>query len=89
MRTATSILAASILGAAMAAFGAEAQTVELKDGGRIVVEKGKTYHVDAKGKRVRMKDGVVMEGKDGEKYIMKNDAVFKQIIAKGTSAPNR
>jgi Copper resistance protein K. len=36
-----------------------------------------------------MKDGVVMEGKDGEKYIMKNDAVFKQIIAKGTSGPNR
>ena len=64
--------------------------VELKDGGTIVLDKdGRTYHTDAKGKRVRMKDGVVMEGKDGQKYLHKNDVIWKQITEKGTMAPNR
>ena len=63
---------------------------ELKDGGTIILDKdGKTYHQDAAGKRVRMKDGVVMEGKDGQKYLHKNDVVWKQITEKGTMAPNR
>ena len=65
-------------------------TVQLKDGGKIVVEKdGKTYHTNAAGKRVRMKDGVQMESKDGQKYVMKNDALWKQLTEKGTLAPNR
>ena len=51
--------------------------------------KGQTYHVDAKGKRVRMRDGVVMEGKDGSKYLHKNDVIWKQITEKGTLSPNR
>ena len=64
--------------------------VELKDGGRITLDgDGHTYHVNAAGKRVRMKDGVVMQGKDGAKYLHKNDAVWKQITEKGTLAPNR
>ena len=64
--------------------------VELKDGGKITLDSdGKTYHVDAAGKRVRMKDGVVMVGKDGARYLHKNDAVWKQITEKGTLAPNR
>ena len=67
-----------------------AKPIELKDGGKIVVDKdGKTYHADAAGKRVRMKDGVVMEAKDGTKYLMKNDVLWKQITEKGTLAPNR
>ena len=66
------------------------RVVALKDGGAIVLGKdGKTYHTDAAGKRVRMKDGVVMVGKDGEKYLMKNDAIWKQVTEKGTLAPNR
>jgi len=74
----------------LAAIAADAETIELKDGGKIVLEKdGKTYHVDANGKRVRMKDGVVMEAKDGRKYLMKNDAIWRQISEKGTLAPNR
>lgn len=69
---------------------AESTAIDLKDGGKIVVNiDGKTYHADANGKRVRMKDGVVMEGKDGQKYLMKNDAIWKQITDKGTLAPNR
>ena len=64
--------------------------VELADGGGIVVDKGgRTYHTDAKGKRVRMKDGVVMQGKDGAKYLHKNDVIWKQITEKGTLSPNR
>ena len=64
--------------------------VELADGGAIAIDKnGKTYHTDAAGKRVRMKDGVVMTGKDGAKYLHKNDALWKQITEKGTLAPNR
>ena len=64
--------------------------VELKDGGKITLDSdGRTYHVDSAGKRVRMKDGVVMEGKDGTKYLHKNDAIWKQITEKGTLAPNR
>jgi len=68
----------------------EEQTVELKDGGKIVVQKdGKMVHTNAAGKRIRMKDGIVMEGKDGHKYLMKNNAIWKQLAEKGTLAPNR
>ena len=64
--------------------------VELADGGTIVVTPdGKTYHQDAKGKRVRMKDNEVMIGKDGKKYLHKNDAIWQQIVTKGTLSPNR
>ena len=76
--------------AAAGAMAADAPVIELKDGGKITLDKdGKTLHTDASGKRVRMKDGVVMEGKDGAKYLMKNDAIWKQITEKGTLAPNR
>lgn len=66
------------------------RVVELADGGEIIIDKeGRTYHTDAKGKRVRMKDGVVMQGKDGAKYLHKNDVIWKQITEKGTLSPNR
>jgi cytoskeletal protein CcmA (bactofilin family) len=68
----------------------EGNVVALKDGGTIVIDKdGKTYHRDAAGKRVRMKNGAVMEGKDGRKYLHRNDVVWQQITEKGTLAPNR
>ena len=88
MKMITAALAATLALSPALAFAAEA--FELKDGGKILVdEKGKTFHEDAKGKRVRMRDGVVMEGKDGQKYLMKNDAIWKQITEKGTLGPNR
>lgn len=66
------------------------KVVELADGGEIIIDdKGRTYHTDAQGKRVRMRDGVIMEGKDGAKYLHKNDVIWKQITEKGTLAPNR
>ena len=66
------------------------RVVELKDGGTITIDKdGHTYHVDASGKRSRMKDGVIMEGKDGNNYMHKNDVIWQQLMTKGTMAPNR
>jgi hypothetical protein len=65
-----------------------AQVIELKDGGKVTVQKdGTMIHIDAAGNRVRMKDGVTMEGKDGTKYVMKNNALWKKIIEKGTLNP--
>lgn len=91
------LLAAIVLSAG--ALGAEPEAkekitvtnvVELADGGTIVMTPdGKTYHQDAKGKRVRMKDNEVMTGKDGKKYLHKNDAIWQQIVTKGTLGPNR
>lgn len=68
----------------------KSNVVELNDGGTISIgSDGVTYHVDANGKRVRMKNGVVMTGKDGKKYLHKNDIIWQQIVEKGTLAPNR
>jgi hypothetical protein len=68
-----------------AADDATSQKIELKDGGTLIIQKnGTMYHADAAGNRLKMRDGVVMEGKDGARYMMKNDAVWKQITEKGT-----
>lgn len=76
----------------LSAFAAEerikAQTIELKDGSMLTVQKdGTMVHMDAAGNRVKMRDKVVMEGKDGTKYVMKNNAIWKQITEKGTLNP--
>ena len=100
MRSISTLFAVAAIAAALPGFAAEPAVKEklvveetvvaLKDGGSITLGKdGKTYHVDAAGKRVRMKDGVVMEGKDGRKYMHKNDVIWQQISTKGTMAPNR
>lgn len=86
------LLIPMLLAFSLSAFAAEervtAQTIELKDGGRLIVEKNGTMaHIDAAGNRVKMRDGVTMEGKDGSKYVMKNNAVWKTITEKGTLNP--
>lgn len=64
------------------------ETIELKDGGKVTVQKnGTMVHIDAAGNRVKMRDNVVMEGKDGAKYLMKNDALWKTITEKGSLNP--
>jgi hypothetical protein len=66
-----------------------AHAIPLKDGGTLILHKdGTMYHANAAGKRVKMRDGVVMEAKDGTRYMMKNDAVWQQITEKGTMHPN-
>ena len=77
-----------LLAFAGAALAAQPQTIELKDGGKIVVEeKGTMIHTDAAGKRVKMKDGKVMAGKDGSMLMMKNNAIWKTITEHGTLKP--
>ena len=81
------ILLLAIAGAALAA---DPQTIELKDGGKIVIAADKSMmHLDAAGKRLRMKDGKVMEAKDGSNLMMKNNAIWKTITERGTFNPNR
>jgi hypothetical protein len=83
-----SIVPIVLLAFAGVAFAAEPQTIELKDGGKIVVEaKGTMIHTDAAGNRVKMKDGKVMEAKDGSQLMMKNNAIWKTITEHGTLKP--
>lgn len=64
------------------------ETIELKDGGKVMVQKdGAMVHIDAAGNRVKMRDKVAMEAKDGTKFVMKNNAIWKQITEKGTLNP--
>jgi hypothetical protein len=64
------------------------QVIDLKDGGKVTVQKdGSMVHIDAEGNRVKMKNGVTMEAKDGTKYVMKNNAIWKMITEKGTLNP--
>lgn len=77
-----------LLAFAGAAFAAEPQTIELKDGGKIVIEeKGSMVHLDAAGNRVKMRDGRVMEAKDGSKVMMKNNAIWQTLAVHGTLKP--
>ena len=77
-----------LLAFAGAALAAEPQTIELKDGGKIAVDtKGTMIHTDAAGNRVKMKDGRVMTAKDGNKIMMKNNAIWKTITEHGTLKP--
>jgi hypothetical protein len=65
-----------------------AQVIELKDGGKVTVQKdGTMVHIDAAGNRVKMRNGMKMEGKDGTQYVMKNDALWKTLTEKGTLNP--
>ena len=83
--------AALLLAFASATFAAEpvqGQTIDLKDGGKITIEKNGTMaHFDAAGKRVIMRDGVIMEAKDGSKLMMKNNEIWKTISTHGTLKP--
>ena len=76
----------------MSVFAAEErvkdQVIDLKDGGKVTVQKdGSMVHIDAAGNRVKMRNGVTMEAKDGTKYVMKNNAIWKTITEKGTLNP--
>jgi len=76
------------LALAAAGYAADEHTIELKDGGRVVVQKdGTMAHIDAAGNRLKMRDGVVMEAKDGSQVMMKNNAIWKTITEHGTLKP--
>ena len=64
------------------------QTIQLKDGGILVIrENGDMVHRDAVGNRVRMRDGEQMEAKDGTRYRMRNDPNWRQFLLKGSLNP--
>lgn len=63
-------------------------SIELKDGGKIIALKdGTMAHYDGSGQRLKMRDGQVMEAKDGSKLMMRNDAIWKQLTERGTLRP--
>jgi len=66
------------------------EAIELKDGTTLIVQTdGKMRHVDSRGHAVLMKEGEVMEAKDGAMYMMKNNAIWKQLYEKGTLNPKQ
>lgn len=72
----------------LSGFAAEDQTIQLKDGGKVMVKKdGTMVHIDAAGNRVKMRNNVIMDAKDGSQLMMKNDAIWKTITEKGTLNP--
>lgn len=61
-----------------AAQAAAQKTIELKNGSTVYIFKdGKMAMEDKFGRAVRMKKGVVMETKDGQKIIMHGDEVMR------------
>lgn len=64
------------------------ETIELKDGTTLFIQAdGKMRHKDQKGRVVLMREGEVMEAKDGSRYMMKNNAIWKQLYEKGSLNP--
>lgn len=84
-----SIIAAVALALSVGAWAQSAeQTFELKDGGKVIVQKdGTMAHYDAAGNRVRMRDGFTMTAKDGSRLMMKNNAIWRQLTEHGTLKP--
>jgi hypothetical protein len=84
------ILLLAFAGAALAADPPRpaGDVIELKDGGKIVMEKkGTMVRFDAAGNRVKVKNGTVLIAKDDSKVIMKNTATGKTLSEKGTLKP--
>ncbi|KDP87247.1 copper resistance protein CopK [Cupriavidus sp. SK-3] len=76
------LLAASMSGLAFSAFAADPSQVEkkieLKDGSTLYVFKdGKMGMEDKLGHSASMKDGMIMETKDGQKLMMKGNEVWR------------
>lgn len=82
------IISAMLLALCSTAYADTEQTIELKDGSTLVIQaNGKMRHVDQRGHAVTMREGTVMEGKEGARYMMKNNAIWKQLHEKGTLNP--
>lgn len=85
------LIALFALTAALPVYAAQdKESIELKDGTTLIVQTdGKMRHVDGRGHAVVMKEGQVMEAKDGAMYMMKNNAIWKQLYEKGTLNPKQ
>ena len=66
------------------------RSIELKDGGRILVRAdGTMAHYDATGKQQRMAEGEVMIAKDGSQVLMVNGSLWNQGLNRDTSQSAR
>lgn len=93
-----SVLLAGVLATAVVALPASAARLEQPTPGTYILKDGTTLSVakngwmrmfTAEGQRLNMKDGVVMETKDGDSIVMKEDANWKQLRLYGTLRPSR
>lgn len=85
------LIAFFALAAALPVYAAkDKETIKLQDGTTLILQTdGKMRHVDQRGRVVLMKEGEVMEDKDGVRYMMKNNAIWKQLYEKGTLNPKQ
>jgi hypothetical protein len=61
--------------------GDKERVIGLKDGGRIVVRAdGTMSHYDSSGNPVAMPEGVVMVAADGNRIMMKRQALWREIV---------
>lgn len=66
------------------------RSIELKDGGRIVLgSDGAMAHHDAAGNRQGMADGEVMIAKDGSRILMVNGSLWRSEVNRGAPKPAR
>jgi hypothetical protein len=73
----TFVVAAS----ALPSLAAEERTIALRDGGRVVLRAdGSMGHYNASGAPVAMREGEVMVAADGSRVLMKDDALWRQIV---------
>ena len=85
------MIAVIMLAASLAAYAAkDHEKIELKDGTILIIQTdGKMRHMDQRGNAVLMREGEIMEAKDGGHYMMKNNAIWKQLYDKGTLNPKQ
>lgn len=79
------ILVLWMLGALTGAVYAEqaVKQVDLKDGTKLnIFADGKMAHEDQKGRPMKMKEGQVMETKDGKKVMMKGNELWRLVDSK-------
>ena len=68
----------------------EQRSIELKDGGRIVLGPGGTMvHYDAAGNRQGMADGEMMIGKDGSPIVMVNGSLWSPELNRDAAKASR
>ena len=74
-----SLLVVATVGSAQS--GGKDRVVELKDGGRVVLRvDGTMDHYDAAGLRIAMPEGTEMIAKGGNRLMMKEGALWREII---------
>lgn len=78
------LMVAALCGAVVSAYAGDAaraaaeKIVEMKDGSTLYVFKdGKMSMENKHGRTIRMKPGHVMEGKDGQRYVMVGNEVAR------------